>query len=241
MLDLTVRKQMEDALRDSETRFKAFMDNSPAVAFMKDEAGRRVYVNKVYNELFRNGGGEVLGKTDFDMFPAEIAQRLRAADALVMASQQPARAMETVPTADGVLRHWLTFKFAVEDASGRRFLGGMAVDVTEHKHTEAVTGEGQPRDGATRYRARTAELSAANDQLRQEIQQREQVEQQLQKQTHILQSILDSMGDGVVVADEKFELVLLKSGRKRTFSASIRRTLKRTIGDIYTRHFYPTA
>jgi PAS domain S-box-containing protein len=208
MLDLTSRRQMEDALRDSETRFKAFMDNSPAVAFMKDEAGRRVYVNKVYNEVFRNGGGEVLGKTDFDMFPAEIAQRLRAVDAVVMESRQPIKGLEAVPTPDGVLRHWLTFKFAVEDASGRRFLGGMAVDVTEHKQTEESLARAS-HEMEQRVDERTAELSAANDQLRQEIEQREQVEQQLQKQTHILQSILDSMGDGVVVADEKFDLVLL--------------------------------
>lgn len=208
VLDLTVRRQMEQALHDSETRFKAFMDNSPAVAFMKDEAGRRVYVNKVYNELFRNGGGEVLGKTDFDMFPAEIAHRLRAVDAIVMSSSQPVRGLETVPTADGILRHWLTFKFAVEDASGKRFLGGMAVDVTEQRQTEESLARAG-REMEQRVTERTAELTSANDQLRQEIAQREQAEQQLQKQTHILQSILDSMGDGVIVADEKFDLVLL--------------------------------
>src|SRR5262249_28522207 len=156
----------------------------------------------------RNGGGEVLGKTDFDMFPAEIAHRLRAVDAVVMSSNQPVRRMETVPTADGVLRHWLTFKFAVEDASGRRFLGGMAVDVTEHKQTEESLARAG-REMEQRVAERTVELSSANDHLRQEITQREQAEQQLQKQTHILQSILDSMGDGVVVADEKFDLVLL--------------------------------
>src|SRR5438132_582527 len=44
--DVTERKKTEQALRDSETRFKAFMDNSPTICFVKDEDGRCVYINQ---------------------------------------------------------------------------------------------------------------------------------------------------------------------------------------------------
>jgi PAS domain S-box-containing protein len=44
--DITIRKRVESALRESETRFHAFMENSPALAFIKDENGRMVWTNR---------------------------------------------------------------------------------------------------------------------------------------------------------------------------------------------------
>ena len=57
--DLTERKRSEEALLDSQAFFNSFMDNSPAVAFMKDAEGRYVYVNKPFERLF----GEKLSYT----------------------------------------------------------------------------------------------------------------------------------------------------------------------------------
>src|SRR5207302_7053707 len=44
--DITARRRAEEALRESEERFYTFMDNSPAVAYMKDDEARFVYVNE---------------------------------------------------------------------------------------------------------------------------------------------------------------------------------------------------
>ena len=46
------------------------------------------------------------------------------------------RSIEQVPTADGVLRSWLVIKFPIPNGDGRRYLGGVAVDVTEQQHRE---------------------------------------------------------------------------------------------------------
>ena len=60
-------KRTHGALRESEERFKAFMDNNPAVAFMKDERGYFIYINATYMRIFKTTMENYIGKTDFDL------------------------------------------------------------------------------------------------------------------------------------------------------------------------------
>ncbi len=130
------RTQERQALRESEDRFHAFMDNSPAVAFMKDEDGRFVYVNQLFERFFKLTHVQWLGKTDFDLWPEETARQLRDNDRAILAEDRLGEMFETVTGPDGAIHHWLVYKFHVKDQAGRRFLGGMAVDITEHKQAE---------------------------------------------------------------------------------------------------------
>jgi PAS domain S-box-containing protein len=129
--DVTERRLAEDALRASEERFQRFMDNSPALAWVKDEHGRYVYANRPH--LQRNGLRleELRGRTDFDIRPAAVARRLREADLAALAAGTTLELTETVPDPDGTPRHWQAFKFPFRDAAGVRYVGGMAVEVTE--------------------------------------------------------------------------------------------------------------
>jgi two-component system NtrC family sensor kinase len=63
--EITERRRAEEVLRESEERFRAFMDNSPAVAFIKDREGRYVYLNKPFENHFGMKLSEWAGKTDF--------------------------------------------------------------------------------------------------------------------------------------------------------------------------------
>jgi PAS domain S-box-containing protein len=131
--DITDRKKAELALKDSEERFRSFMDNNPAIAFLRDQDGRYVYHNRTHARYFQRSAGQWLGKTLYEVFPPGTAEVLAAHDAEVLASGQVLRTEEQVPTPDGVLRDWLVFKFPVQDASGRRLLGCVGVDITERK------------------------------------------------------------------------------------------------------------
>ena len=84
--DITRRQRAETALRQSEERFKAYMDNSPAVAFMKDNEGRYVYVNKPFERVFKKTAEEWLGKTDEELWPPQTARQLRENDALALSA-----------------------------------------------------------------------------------------------------------------------------------------------------------
>jgi len=52
VLDVSERRRVADALRESEERFRAFMDNSPAVAFMKNADGVHLYANAPWSRYF---------------------------------------------------------------------------------------------------------------------------------------------------------------------------------------------
>jgi PAS domain S-box-containing protein len=134
--DITQRKQTEQDLTEKEERFHSFMDNNPAVAFMKDPEGRFIYHNRPFQRLFQRGAEKLIGKTDFDLFPAEVARQLRENDAAVLSAGRAVETIERVPTPDGVLREWLVFKFPFLDGSGRRLLGGVAVDITDRRRPE---------------------------------------------------------------------------------------------------------
>ena len=129
-------KRTHGALRESEERFKAFMDNNPAVAFMKDERGYFIYINATYMRIFKTTMENYIGKTDFDLWPVEVAKQLRENDKTALSANKAIQTYEKVSTPDGILRDWLVLKFPVKDRSGRRYLGGVAIDVTEQKRTE---------------------------------------------------------------------------------------------------------
>jgi diguanylate cyclase (GGDEF)-like protein/PAS domain S-box-containing protein len=124
-------------LRKSDVSMRAILDNSPYMTWLKDAEGRYVRVNKTYFEFIRQKGiQQIIGKTDFDLWPQELAEKHRVADADVMASRQQQRFEESL--LDGGKLHWLqTFKTPVIDENGN-VLGttGFARDITERKQAE---------------------------------------------------------------------------------------------------------
>jgi PAS domain S-box-containing protein len=132
MLDVSDLKRTERALLETQQRFTAFMDYSPTFAFMKDSEGHYVYTNRPLQELLQC---VMHGKTAFDWMPDETAENYRAHDLSVLSTGKAAEFNESIPAPDGTWRDLLIFKFPVE-VSGQRFLGAVAVDVTEHKRAE---------------------------------------------------------------------------------------------------------
>jgi PAS domain S-box-containing protein len=67
--DITERERAARALRESEARLQAILDNSPAVIYLKDLRGRYLLVNQRFEDLFHVDRLRVRGKTDSDLFP----------------------------------------------------------------------------------------------------------------------------------------------------------------------------
>jgi PAS domain S-box-containing protein len=135
-----IRLQAVEALSRSEARLRDILDNSAMVVFLKDLDGRYMLVNRLFEELFPQGEPTV-GKTDYDIFPPEVAETLREDDRRALDASGPVDAEETVPTADGD-RVYLSVKFPLFDSDGKPYgVCGIATDITERKRAEEERAE----------------------------------------------------------------------------------------------------
>ncbi len=144
--DLTERKHSEEALRESQAFFNSFMDNSPAVAFMKDAEGRYVYVNKPFEKVFGQKLSFLKGRTSFDWLPPISAADTHEDDLKVLEAGRPQESIESLPAGDGTTHHWLVFKFPTIDSAGRSYISGVGVDITERRHAEEALAQQAQRE-----------------------------------------------------------------------------------------------
>jgi len=147
--DVTDRQRTEQALQETQTFFHSFMNNSPAVAFMKDEAGRYVYVNEPFERVFGRKLTFLRGKTSFDWLPPDTAKETHENDLEILANGVSQEIVETVPAVDGSLRHWLVFKFPMGDVPGRRFVAGVGVDITDRRRAQEELAQQADREALT--------------------------------------------------------------------------------------------
>lgn len=134
--DVTERKRVEEALRQSEERLKAILDNSTALIYVKDLEGRYILINAWYGILFHLEREEVKGKTDYDIFPPELADTYRANDKQVLEAKTSLDWEEVFPHDDG-LHTYLSIKFPLYNAAGDAYaICGISTDITERKRAE---------------------------------------------------------------------------------------------------------
>ncbi len=145
LTDITERKNIEDELRESEGRFQAFMAHLPGVAFIKDAQSRYLYVNQAWKHIFDLGPEKVLGRTDAEIFPAEIAAGFARTDEEVLTTGKPVQVVETVPRG-AKPSYWLSSKFRVRGANPEsHIVGGIALDITTAREAEVELHEMQER------------------------------------------------------------------------------------------------
>lgn len=129
------RLAAQASLDESEARFHMFMDNSPAIAFLKDESGRLLYTNAAFRRAFGFDDGGWFGRTTVELWAEETALRLQRNDRMVLDADAPGLFEQEFTDGRGTTV-WLVSKFPFRDSAGRRFLGGTAVDITERRRQE---------------------------------------------------------------------------------------------------------
>ncbi|HWD99023.1 MAG TPA: diguanylate cyclase, partial [Bryobacteraceae bacterium] len=124
------------AAAQSEKRFAAFMHNSPALAYVKDSAGRLLYINAALQKVLNVKRSDWEGKTDAELWPPEFARQLRSNDLEVINTGRTLELIERAPSSSGEIREFLSVKFPFLSAAGESMVGGMSIDITASRRAE---------------------------------------------------------------------------------------------------------
>lgn len=134
--DVTVRKHAEEKLRENKQFLEGVINNSPALIFSKRASGEYIMVNTQWCERLGMNREYCIGKTDYDLFPREIAEQFHVNDKEVFDKKQPLEYEERV-TENGEDVYYYTVKFPLLDDDGEPFaLCGIANNITERKRME---------------------------------------------------------------------------------------------------------
>lgn len=134
--DITQRRLAEQKISENEQQLQSILDGSSQVIFVKDIDGRYILINKQYEENYKVSREKIKNKTDFDIFPSDIAKQLQQNDQEVLNRGQVLEKEETV-IRDGQVCIYLSVKFPLKDRSGKIYaICGIATDITERKALE---------------------------------------------------------------------------------------------------------
>lgn len=134
--DIHDRVFTEVALRETQQQLQAILDNSPAAIYLVDSHGKNLLVNRQYEKLLNLPQDQIIGKTLYDVWPYDLADKFVINNSQVIADGVSIETEEVVPTEDG-LHTYLSIKFPLKDANGVPYaIGGISTDITGRKLIE---------------------------------------------------------------------------------------------------------
>jgi phosphoserine phosphatase RsbU/P len=152
--DITHRRQAEQALRNSESLYHSLVETMPQNVFRKDLQGRFTFANQQYCNHYNCKLEDILGKTDFDFFPKELAEQYTKDDRRVMETGQTYEIAEEHHPLGQEKRITQVVKTPLYGADGKIIgLQGIFWDITEQRLAEE------------RIRAANTELARSREEL----------------------------------------------------------------------------
>ena len=133
---LRAKNISQNLLSENKQLLQSIIDNTSSPIFIKEINGEYLLINKQYESLFHISNTEIVGKTDHDFLPKEVADAYRNSDLEVVKAMRELKTEETIEQPDGV-HTYIAVKFPLFDADGRVYaIGGISTDITERKKLE---------------------------------------------------------------------------------------------------------
>ncbi|MBC7361992.1 MAG: PAS domain S-box protein [Candidatus Aminicenantes bacterium] len=142
--DITERVRIENELRAANARFSSLLEALPDVIYFKDLEGRNLIINRAMEEMTGLKREEILGKTDSEIFPPDLAAQCLESDQKVLAEKKIFRFFEKTVNPDGQSRYFETIKAPVFDRAGNiTGIVGISRDITEKTLAEEKIKESE--------------------------------------------------------------------------------------------------
>ena len=137
--ELARRRKAEQRLKDSEALYESLVESLPLNLFRKDLDGKLSFGNHRYFELLKSSPEELIGLTDYDLFPKELADKYTADDRRIVESREIYEDIESHAGTDGSTLYVHVLKAPVYDAADNVIgIQGIFWDVTARHEAEAA-------------------------------------------------------------------------------------------------------
>ena len=146
VIDVTETKRVEEALRESEERFRDLADSAPVMIAVVDAQGAPTYLNKLYYEYTGLTPEEALGPSRPDIVHPDDAESVRAATVKAFSTPSPAHLEYRIRHKDGSYR-WIMATGLPRYSGSGEFLGYTAIgmDIEDRKRVEEALRESEER------------------------------------------------------------------------------------------------
>ncbi|MEW5959512.1 MAG: PAS domain-containing protein, partial [Chloroflexota bacterium] len=233
--EMAERQRIEEALTAERNLLRTLIDNLPDYIFVKDTGSRFMLANTTTTRRFgATTGEELVGKTDFDFLPPDMAAQFYATEQELFHSGQALIDREELNVDRAGVKSWfLTTKIPLRDSRDQIVgLVGITRDITGRKQIEEALQKAHA-ELEQRVAQRTAELAEANTNLKAEISERKQAEEALTEQHHLLRTLIDTIPDAIYVKDTESRFLAANNAVARLMGTTPDQLIGRRDHDFY--------
>ncbi len=134
--DITDRKLLEQELKDSQDFIDKVINSIPYPVYVKDREHQFILSNEAHNLFLRYTNEEVLGKTDFDFYPAYEAEKFKKQEDTCFNTGKEIFQEDSIVNEKGEKKFSISRKVSFSDSHGKEFLVGIISDITKLKESE---------------------------------------------------------------------------------------------------------
>lgn len=127
VMDISERKHAERQTRNATHMMQRFIDHMPGLAYIKDADSRILMANQGV-EAFGFDRASLIGKTNLEVIPGPVGDKLTRDDARVVQSGKSEVVLDELHG-----RFYESSRFIIDDENGRRLMGGLTLDVTQRQ------------------------------------------------------------------------------------------------------------
>jgi PAS domain S-box-containing protein len=236
------RKKTIEALAQSESKFRTLVEHIPNKIFIKDKNFAYLFLNKNYAQDLKITHEEIIGKTDYDFYPKELAEKYRADDKRIIETGKT-EDIEEKYIENGKERWVHTIKTPYKDAKGN-IIGVLGIfrDITEQKKTKEFVLETNRQLQETSQKLFIAKqelenknraLEKAQEELEKRVEERTaelaKANKTLQATKANLQEMIRQNADGIVIVDSNGTLHFVNPAACSLFN----RKPEELIGEVF--------